>query len=275
MHCNKKMINNKNALNALLVAGAVFVSGHMPAAQAQWVVTDPGNTLNTYLTQFQQLNEMKNTFDRWKDTYTHMRQQIASVTSTVGQITNAFKGGGDFETLEKVPLDFGVEAKCGVASGGISGIRRDIISGIADIANDSYVNLVAEQRRLCRMVRTMENQKINASVEMINETMPTMMTTYGDILKKYNAAVGGLSQGDQVQLGDDISSANLEMKAAQDRYTQLQSQYDIYINALKDRQRIIAEMMMRGPDANKGVGAVLRTTAVAGALGVSLGDVVP
>ena len=272
MQCNKNMIKTANAL---LVAGAVFVFGHVPAAQAQWVVTDPGNTFNTYLTQFQQLNEMKNTFDRWKDTYTHMRQQIASVTSTVGQVNKAIKSVSDFETLEKVPLDFGVEAKCGVASGGIAGIRRDIVSGIAGIVNDSYVNLVAEQRRLCRMVRTMENQKINASVEMINETMPTMMSTYGGILKKYGAAAGGLDQGNQVQLGGDIGAANLEMKAAQDRYTQLQLQYDVYIGALKDRQRIVAEMMMRGPDANNGMGAVMRTTAVAGALGVSMGDIVP
>jgi hypothetical protein len=263
------------ASSALMVAVAVFAFGHVPSAKAQWVVTDPGNTLNTYMTQFQQLNEMRNTLQRWGDTYKHMQQQIASVTSTVGQVARSINGLGGFETLEKVPLDFGVEAKCGIASGGISGIRRDIMAGISSINNDSYVNLVSEQRRLCRMVRTMENQKINASVDMINKTMPEMMASYQGILNKYNAAAGMLSQGDQVQLGDDISSANLEMKAATERYTQLNSQYDIYIGALKDRQRIVAEMIMRGPDANKGIGAVIRTTAVAGALGVSVGDIAP
>lgn len=275
MHCNKKMINNKNALNALLVAGAVFVSGHMPAAQAQWVVTDPGNTLNTYLTQFQQLNEMKNTFDRWKDTYMHMQQQIASVQSTVGQVKSVFSPGSGFEKLQEIPEDFGVEARCGSSTSGLAGIKNDIISKISNVTNDSYVNLVAEQRRLCRVIRTMENQKINASVVMINERMPRLSETYERIVGSYGATSGAQTQGNQAQFSADIESAKVELDTALAHYDHVQRQYDAYISVYTSRQRSIAEVIMRGPGANGKLGAVVRTTAVAGALGVELGDVVP
>lgn len=272
MQCTKNMIKTANAF---LVAGAVFIFGHVPAAHAQWVVTDPGNTLNTYLTQFQQLNEMKNTFDRWKDTYTHMQQQIASVQSTVGQVKTAFNVNSGFERLEPIPEDYGVDASCGGGSSGLADIKRNIISGITNISNDSYVNLVAEQRRLCRAIRIMKNQKINASVVMINERMPDLSKAYEQIMNNYNAASGSLTQGNQAQFAADIESAKLELDSALAEYDYVQRQYDAYIDVYTSRQRSIAEVIIRGPGANSKLGAVVRTTAVAGALGVSLGDVIP
>ena len=263
------------ASNALMVAVAVFAFGHAPAAKAQWVVTDPGNTLNTYMTQFQQFNEMKNTFERWKDTYSHMQQQIASVQSTIGQVKSVFTPGSGFERLQTIPEDFGVEARCGGGPSGLAGIKRDIVSGISNITNDSYVNLVAEQRRLCRAIRIMQNQKINASVVMINERMPDLTKAYERIVANYDASSGAQTQGNQAQFSADIESAKVELDSALAQYEHVQRQYDAYIDVYTSRQRSIAEVIMRGPGTNGKFGAVVRTTAVAGALGVNLSDLIP
>lgn len=267
-------------IRTLVAAGMVFVGGlAVPPAQAQWVVTDPGNTMQAVYQLYRQVEEMSNTYQRWSQTISHYQQQISNVQMAAGSISSLIDGDMSFlmdDTfrLSPVPEDFGVAEKCGGNTA--QGVKAKI-AGIFSVPNtdESYLQLVERQRDICTIVRILENRKLNTYVRLINEMNPRVDAKYRQLLQRYNALSGaGISQGDQQQLSNEISSADAEMRRGMEKIDQMGSQYDQYISSLKVHQQIISEMMLRGKPSSA-VGAVMRTASLAALLGVSPDDLVP
>jgi hypothetical protein len=262
-------------VSCLLAAGALFASAEV---NAQWIVNDPPNTTvsavneaNGYVSLGKQVTEMGETLARWQQTWSHYQQQISKMKSMANQLQNLQLPGQ--QTLSPVAEDFGVAEKCG-SGFSLSGLKTSITAALSPKGSGTYSELVTEQRKVCAMIRTMENMKFNASVEFINSTMPTTTAKYNELVNTFFGG-GILGQGDQDQARNSLLAASNDLEKQFNGFEEKIRQYDVYVQSLTVYQRTLGEMMLRGKGTNEVIGTVVQTAVMAKALGVDMSEIAP
>ena len=261
----------------LVAAGGVGAQG----AYAQVVVNDPPHTVigglneaNNYAGLTAQIKEYAQTGMRWKSTWDHYQQQLATITSLAKSLRNIQAPGT--QKLSTIPEDFGVYETCGGGSSwSLGALKASITSALTKNIPGSYANMVVEQRKICAMTRVLENIKYNASVEYVNSTLPSVSSGFKKLLDTFG---GKLTQGNQDQFQSDLAANTAEVARLNGEFRAKMEGYDAYIHALNGHQQTLATLMLRGSKASGGVeavGAAIQTLALAEALDVDLESIMP
>jgi len=233
-----------------------------PLSEAQVLVTDNisigkdtaeyGETANRYI---RQIEEYKNQLDR----YTSTLSQLKSMTSLLNEI-NLPTG----QKLEKVDESSGVASACNI-KGGLSGLFS--VANLGKALGVGENSGLEEQKTICAMRVTMQNRKYNESVDFMNETMPKIQ----DTMKKLMGTISGMGEtpGAQDQHQTDTPAIDADTQKKIEEFRSRQQQYDSLISALNERQKLLAQQLMRGGSktlAGEVVGVVVQSAALEAAL---------
>lgn len=243
---------------ALTVALGCVLSSR-PAA-AQWIVSDPATELSTAFTQvstttsqIEAASEYVQTAVRWKATWDHYYQQIARFMSMVRNPTLSSK-----VSFSPVPLDFGVQEKCG----GTGGFSFSLSSLANTLVPDFNGNIMENQRKICAQIQMLENQKYNATVRYVQEIAPSLKQDLENIDQQRRA---NNEQGTLQAIQEASLRLQNQQKLSEDELTTQVKSCDTLIAALTEMQKNLARQALKGkPDPV--IGTLVKTATLEAAL---------
>lgn len=249
--------NSTGPLRAGLAAALLATALGMSASvKAQWAVVEVGPTqlstfmtqINTYLQQFQAYTEYGLQAQRWYQSLTHMQQQLVRMQGLIKSF-----GLPPNQPLREVDPNFLVADRCG-AGFSLSGVLQAITP-----RRDG--DFISQQREICAQMQRIQNTKYNETVKFLRETVPAMEAQ----VKAVESMRGADNNNGTVD-----ASAQAAMKTLADMESQMQSwsarmdSYDQYIGTLKETQRQIAQMALKGE--RNPIGTLVKTGALKAAL---------
>lgn len=242
----KKLAVCALAFSSVMAAGSV---------NAQWVVTDPGHTVQNVVQQIMVSGERAIEFgkqiDEWKKQYEHFQQQLIKFQSFLNNPI-ALPNSEPWVELNKTEV---VKQKCGDAGGSLLGRLMDSVG--LQLNGD----LAKQQLQVCVNIESAKVDKFNYTVKFARDSVPQMQSLLGKI---------------QGQRGTSSSQGNIQgvdsesMRLANDldiKYQSWQAQmktYDAYIAAMMDKQNTLATRALKGQASP--LGQAISTAAMAGAL---------
>jgi len=227
------------ALCALLLAAA-------PLAQAQLVVTDPGNlgiAIKDFVDKAFQYGEQAK---RWTSQYDHYRQQLIKLQQLQMQ-QSAMRD--DFP--ERDP-SYGMDDIC-------PGPRSEGLGGAMSAFNPQLdSDVVAEQRRLCQRMVLADNAKYNESVRMLKQLIQRN--------REFSQVEGqrgqvGESQGKLAANDNETQRFMVRTRMDLDYWQARMKAYDDYIVALQKDQTRLARRALEGKRSG-GIGKVVQSEAI-------------
>ncbi|WP_240635255.1 hypothetical protein [Lysobacter enzymogenes] len=227
------------ALCAALLAAA-------PLAQAQLVVTDPGNlgiAIKDFIDKAFQYGEQAK---RWTSQYDHYRQQLIKLQQLQMQ-QSAMRD--DFP--ERDP-SYGMDDLC-------PGPRSEGPGGAMSAFNPRLdSDLVAEQRRLCQRMVLADNAKYNESVRMLKQLLQRN--------REFSQVEGqrgqvGDSQGNLAANDNETQRFMVRTRMDLDYWQARMKAYDDYIVALQKDQARLARRALEGKRSS-GVGKIVQSEAI-------------
>jgi hypothetical protein len=244
----------------LTIAAAAFTTGLGVAsvARAQLFTVEVGPTqfntlltqMNTYLQQLQSYTEYGLQAQRWYQTYQHYQQQLVRMQGLIRSFGLPMN-----QELREVDPNFLVADRCG---GGLS------LSGLLlAIAPKREGDVVAQQREICVQMQRIQNTKYNETVRFLKSTVPAMEAQVKRIADmrstdNNNGTVDASTQA-AVQTLAELESQMQSWSARMDSY-------DRYTDTLKETQRQLAQMALKGE--RNPIGTVVKTSALKAALKV-------
>lgn len=241
---------------AAIVLGAALAAAVPARAQLTTVEIGPTqfNTLltqiNTYLQQLQAHTEYGMQAQRWYQTYQHYQQQLVRMHGLIKSF-----GLPANQELREVDPNYLVADRCG-GSFSLSGA----LYAIAPKRDGDYV---AQQRSICAQIQRLQNIKYNETVRFLKLTVPAMEAQVKQVeeMRRTDNSNGTVD-----------ASTNAAVKTLADLESQMQSwsarmnSYDQYIGTLKETQRQIAQIALKGE--RNAVGTIVKTSALKAALEV-------
>lgn len=248
----EKKINRRRGALGAACALLVAASGLSAPVRAQWIVNDPVHTFQNILTQLKdmaaQAAEYQQQYARWTQTYSHYQQQLVRMSGIIKSF-----GLPAGRALEKVPEDYLVAERCG---GGFS-----LTAGLRAILPARSGDYVTQQRDICAQIQMIQNTKYNETVQFIQQTVPAMQAD----MQRVQDMRG---QGNENGTVDASAEASLQLMANLETQMQTWSarmqSYDSFIVTLKDAQRQIAQMALKGE--RNPIGTLVKTSALKAAL---------
>lgn len=247
----------KQARTKKLAVCALAFSSAMAAGSvnAQWVVTDPGHTIQNVIQQIlvsgERAGEFVKELDEWKKQYEHFQQQLIKFQSFLNNPI-ALPNSEPWVELNKAEV---VKQKCGDAGGSMLGRLMDSVG--LQLNGD----LAKQQLQVCVNIESAKVDKFNYTVKFARDSVPQMQSLLGKI---------------QNQRGTSSSQGNIQgvdsesMRLANDldiKYQAWQAQmrtYDAYIATMMDKQNTLAARALKGEASP--LGQMLSTGLMAGAL---------
>lgn len=253
---NAKQAIKKNLAVAVLTAACVF---GVSSAHAQWVVTDPGHTIQNIVTQIKGFAERYGQhYKEWtklKESVEHFQQQLVKLQSMLSTI-----GMPPQEKWKELDRGAEVAAKCASSGGGGGGLP--VIGALTggfklDLGGD----VAKQQRQICVNIVSAKVEKYNYTVRFARDTLPEMERQMKTLEKKRNS---DLKQGTMEAVANDSARLANAMSAKFANYQGQMQAYDSYIMAMEDNQRQLVETAMNG---RAGIlGSVFKTVALERAL---------
>lgn len=247
-----KQARKKKLATCVLAFSSVMAAG---SVNAQWVVTDPGHTLQNVFQQIlvsgERAGEFAKELDEWKKQYDHFQQQLIKFQSFLNNPI-ALPSSEPWVELNKTEV---VKQKCGDAGGSLLGRLMDSVG--LQLNGD----LAKQQLQVCVNIESAKVDKFNYTVKFVRDSVPQMQGLLGKI---------------QGQRGTSSSQGNIQgvdsesMRLANDldiKYQSWQAQmktYDAYIATMMDKQNTLAARALKGEPSI--LGQAISTAAMAGAL---------
>jgi len=230
-----------------LLAGALAFA---PAAQAQLVVSDPGNLGLAIKDLIEKGVEYGKEAARWTQQYDHYKQQLIKVQQLQMQ-QSAMRD--DFP--ERDPA-YGMQDIC-------AGSGREGGAGVFGAFNPQLdSDLVAEQRRLCQRMVLADNAKYNESVRMLKQLIRRNQE-FGNVEGQRKQV--GESQGSLAANDNEAQRFMVRTRMDLDYWQARMKAYDDYIAALQKDQSRLARRALEGKRKG-GIGEVIQSEAIKGAL---------
>ncbi|MBX9403420.1 DUF4141 domain-containing protein [Lysobacter sp. BMK333-48F3] len=253
---NAKQAIKKNLAVAALAAACVFGVG---SANAQWVVTDPGHTIQNIVTQIKGFAER---YGQHIKEYTKLQQQVQHFQQQVVKLQSMLStiGMPAQEQWKELNKSEEVAAKCASSGGGGGGLP--IIGALTGAFKlDLGGDVAKQQRQICANIVSAKVDKYNYTVRFARDTLPEMERQMKELEKKRNS---DLKQGTMEAVANDSARLANGMSAKFANYEGQMQAYDSYIAAMEDNQRQLVETAMNG---RAGIlGSVFKTTALKMAL---------
>lgn len=249
----RKLVLGGLALSCVLAMGnanAVFGVGDTVIEVGPSWIQHTLNQINTYLAQAQAVGEYGEQAMRWRNTLTHLQQQLIRIQGIISGF--GLPKGVD---LTPVLLNHNVAERCG-------GFSISSLTKVFSLNGEG--NIYEQQKQICANIQMMENMKYNATVEFLNKTAPEMEAE----LKSLNARRNSSNENGSV---DANTNDALRMSTSMDgRFkvweTQVQS-YDAYIQTMQGTQKILAQGALKGKSGL--LGTFVKTAALKGALEIN------
>lgn len=229
------------ALSCSLMAGS---------AGAQWVVTDPGNTLQAVMNQINTYMAKIQDATQYVKEVNHMRQQLTDISMIFDSFQLKFT-----QDFKKKSLTDGMSDRCG---GGIGSIISDLMSSIS-LSGDE--DIVQQQKMICQRIVMLENQKFNDQVDYLNAIMNQMQADIDQAKRQARSSNTNGKEGTNLvmtHLSKSQQDANIEQAKARSEA------FDEMIGALETQQKNLARIAMNGKSSI--VGTIANTLILKGAL---------
>lgn len=221
-----------------------------PAAQAQLVVTDPGNLGLGIKDLIEKGIEYGKEAARWTQQYDHYKQQLIKLQQLQMQ-QSAMRD--DFP--ERDP-SYGMEDICPGAG------RAGAAGAFAAFNPQLDSDLVAEQRRLCQRMVLADNAKYNESVRMLKQLIRRNQE-FGNVESQRTQV--GENQGKLAANDNEAQRFMVRTRMDLDYWQARMKAYDDYIVALQKDQSRLARRALEGKRKG-GIGDVIQSQAIQGAL---------
>lgn len=237
----------RSRLRTLLCAGLLAAP---PLAQAQLVVSDPGNLAVAIEDFFEKAFQYGEQARRWSSQYQHYSQQLIKLQQ-LQMPQSAMRD--DFP--ERDPA-YGMQDLC-------PGAAREGLSGAMAAFNPQLdADLVAEQRRLCQRMVLADNAKYNESVRMLKQLIQRN--------REFSQVEGqrgqvGDSQGNLAANDNEAQRFMVRTRMDLDYWQARMKAYDDYIVALQKDQARLARRALDGKRQG-GIGQVVQSQAIQRAL---------
>lgn len=205
------------------------------------------NQINTYMQRYQDQNEYAEQLQRWQQTYDHYQQQLVRMRS----ITTVYRLPQG-RSMEEVADDYLVERRCGGGGGSSLGRLLDV---------DPEGDIVAQQKQVCASIQAMENRKYNETIRFLRDTVPGMERSLDAARGRRDSSN---DEGNLTASQDDSARIANELGVKFEAWGSRIQMYDAYIAALKDNQRVLAGVAMKGE--SHPLGTVVRAAALKRAL---------
>ncbi len=247
----KTAVKSRSARKAPFLLGlALSCSLVTGSAGAQWVVTDPGNTLQAVMNQINTYMAKIQDATQYVKEVNHMRQELTNLSMIFDSFQLKFA-----QDFQKKSLTDGMSDRCG---GGIGGMISDLMSSIS-LSGDE--DIVQQQKVICQRIVMLENQKYNDQVDYLNAIMNQMQA---DIDKAKSQARSSDTNGKEGTNGIMLELTAIQ-KDKDDRLAMQRAQaFDEMISTLETQQKNLARIAMNGKSSI--VGAIANTLILKGAL---------
>ncbi|MFK3648942.1 hypothetical protein ACI2IY_10965 [Lysobacter enzymogenes] len=247
-HTNRAhRLSPSSRIASAVLAGALAFA---PAAQAQLVVTDPGNLGLAIEDMIEKGVEYGKEAARWTQQYNHYKQQLIKVQQLQMQQSSM---RDDFP--ERDP-NYGMEDIC-------PGGGREGGAGVFGAFNPQLdSDLVAEQRRLCQRMVLADNAKYNESVRMLKQLIRRNQE-FSNVENQRNQV--GENQGNLAANDNEAQRFMVRTRMDLDYWQARMKAYDDYIVALQKDQSRLARRALEGKRKG-GIGEVIQSQAIKGAL---------
>ncbi|WP_462116077.1 hypothetical protein [Lysobacter xanthus] len=213
------------------------------------------NQYNTLTTQMQAYFEYGQQAARWKATWDHYYQQVARFMSLVRSPTLSNK-----VSFEPVPMDFGVQERCG----GTGGFSFSVSSLANTMVPDLKGNIRDNQRKLCAQIQMLENQKYNATVRYFKEVAPTLKEDMEAISEKRRE---NNEQGTLAAIAEASARLQTQQETSGKELDNQVNSCDRLIATLTAMQQNLARQALNGaPDT--AIGTMVKTATLEAALKV-------
>lgn len=220
------------------------------AANAQLVVSDPGNLALAIKDLAEKAFQYGEQGKRWSDQYRHYQQQLIKLRQLQMQ-QSAMRD--DFP--ERDPA-YGMADLC---PGGAADAAQGAFAAF-DPRLDS--DLAAEQRRLCQRAVLAENARYNESVRMLKQLIQRNRE-FAQV--ESQRAQAGDSQGDLAANDNEAQRFMVRTRMDLDYWQARMRAYDDYIAALQKDQGRIARRALEGKPKS-GLEKIVQAEAIKGAL---------
>ncbi|MEI2455535.1 MULTISPECIES: DUF4141 domain-containing protein [Lysobacter] len=251
---NAKQAMKKNLAVAVLAAGCVLGIG---SANAQWVVTDPGHTIQNIVTQIKGFAER---YGQHIKEYTKLQQQVQHFQQQVIQISSMLQSIGmptqqPWAEISNSERNKRITDRCSTGGGGLLGSLASVFK------LNPNGDLAEQQKQICANIVTAKVDKYNYTVRFATQTLPQIEKQIKDLesQRKQNNKQGNL----ETVANDSTRLAN-SMSASFQIYQGQMQAYDNYVLQMEDEQRELVKTAMKG--RNDILGSVFKGVALDKAL---------
>lgn len=188
----------------------------------------------------------------WQQQAADMQQQLASIQNMFMSL--GIQSGPE---MNEVLLNYNVAERCGGPS---------MSSLLSSFRLNGNGDIYQQQRQVCANIQMVENTKFNETVRFLRDTHAATQTEFTRLQQMNRSAqnVGNSHKAEQ--------SANEALYAQQARFKDWQSKmtaYDSYINTMRENQKLLAKIAMKGDRstlATQALGQIGRTAILEAAL---------
>lgn len=247
----------KAPFTGLVMAGALLAG----SANAQWVVTDPTHTMQTwighmmtrmegYMQRYQDQAEYLQQAQRWVQSYQHMQQQLIQVQGFMAAsmpMTDQFESHTD---------DYGMQDRCPGTTGSLN-----LQSLWQSFSPDVNGEVTEQQLQICQKIVLSENAKYNETVKLLRK-MRDRTNEFAEIQGRRSQV--GTSQGLLEANESDVSRFTTQTQMDLDYWQAMMTAYDSYIGLLNQDQQRLANAALNGKRTVWGT--VVQGAALEGAL---------
>lgn len=231
------------ALSCSLMAGS---------AGAQWVVTDPGNTLQAVMNQINTYMAKIQDATQYVKEVNHMRQQLTQLSQIFSSMALTMTA---IEEKSPSELNEAILQRCG--DGG--SIISDIFSSVGLNLNG---DIVAQQKVKCTQIVTLQFKQFNEQVRMLRK----LEGTQADI-KRLNTQMSGADTNGKMDSNIAAAQALMAQMSADAQYTETVIRtYEGMIKMVEEDQRQLAKRGMKGESGP--IQTIVSTAALATALAI-------
>ena len=246
----------RNRMSGLVLAITLSLTASVglvvPNRANAWVASEFTQVLNNVSLLTNQLQDYYRYADdamKWKSQLEEMQKQIAQLQNAA--LTLGLRPGQD---LTPVPLDKNVAERCG-------GFNLSALTQVFNINGSG--DIYQQQKQVCANIQRMENTKYNLTVEYLREYQDRVKDEFKAVSDK---AKESKNAGDLVKPMQDALLASQSQKNMTDDYNNRIQSYNSYIDVMRNNQKLLGQIALKGSRTNQVLGQLGRTAILEAAL---------
>lgn len=185
----------------------------------------------------------------WKSQVDSLKNQIASVQNML--MTLGLQPGPE---MEEVPLNYNVAERCG-------GFNLSSLTTVFNINGSG--DIYQQQKQVCANIQMMQNTKYNETVRFLRTSADEMRNDFNTLR---NTQASANNVGNSNKAAQDADAAMYKQEARFKDWQSKMTAYDAYIGTMKENQRLLAQIAMKGSRTNQVLGQIGRTAIMETAL---------